>query len=331
LSNQSFIPSRLVATALAATLLCACGDGEIDLRNALYTGYATSGEQFTLAMDFDSNRATFLGAGAGSVATETTFSPDSVAGTYVFGLQSGAGKTARFRVIDGLVVGNFVINGSVRPFVASRRFAQSVRDAAGTYNILGVNETAAGTGETIVQAASIDVGGTLRICTDSTIASVDNCPAGSLQRSELTLAGDVFTGKLVSNIFVTIPITFRIALAGDEKVLLNTDVVPGGSRAFRIGLADSANFRRGRGWGGTTEGSWSSADFDANNYSSEGVTANGLVTTYSGSVAGAGLNAPKGIRSFQNDRGYIVQNTQLTVLVGTAKSTSAGFMQLSAQ
>ena len=317
--------------ALCSTLLSACGggDGPADPRNASYIGYATNGERFTLTVDFGRGRFTFQGAAPGSPALEGGFGNDTVAGTYVFDAQAGAGRTARFRHVDGLIVGNYNFSGAVRPFIASRQFAQSFVDAAETYNNLGVSGTPAGDAETTVYASRIVNGGSLQTCADSTIYAVDKCPASSLRNRVLSISGDVFTAAPAAP--GEAPFSFRIARAAGEKIFLMADIAANGTRSFQVGVAESGSFRSGNDWGGTVQGAWARADYTARNYSSEGVAVDGSASNYNGPLAGLGADAPQGILSYDAAKALVVQNTQLTVLAGTRKGTSAGFMQIGAR
>ncbi|MEO7391701.1 MAG: hypothetical protein ABIU58_05975 [Ramlibacter sp.] len=329
--KTSFSSIQTFAAALCSALVAACGTGDdptvpVDSRNATYTSYATNGERFTLKLDFDSRHFAFQNAAPGSPVLEGTFGIDAVAGTLLFPVQSGAGKTARFRQLDGLVAGNYNFNGVVRPFVGARTFAQNFQDAAGVYNNLSVSETLGGQADTAIQASRIDGDGRLKVCIDATIYTIDKCPSGSVHSYTLTISGDLFTaapGAPGESTF-----SFRVARAGGEKVFLMADIAAIGTRNFRVGVAEAAGFRSGADWGGTVQGAWARADYSALNYSSEGVAVGGSATNYSGSLAVLGAGAPQGLRSYDAGKAYVMQNAQLTVLAGTSKGDSAGFMQI---
>ena len=320
----------LMMLGVSTGLLAACGGGEdagpLDARNASYTAFAANGEQFILKVNFDQSLFG-LQKGNPSVVLEDGFGSDAVPETYVLRSQAGAGKTERFRYRDDLIVGNHILDGIVQPFVAGRRFAQSFKEAAGLYNHFGITQRAAGTAESKIYTSRIDVDGTMRICDDGKIHTVAKCPMASIRNYTVSIAGETFTATPTGTA-IALPFNFRVALAGTEAILLMADIDPDGSRSFQIGLAESANSRSGQAWGGTVQGAWARSDFDTHNYSSEGTAVDGSATNYSGSIAPMGIDAPQGILSFDGGHAFIVQNSQLMVLIGTASSGSAGFMQI---
>ena len=329
-----------VAVLLGSALLAACGGGgsdagspppPADARNGTYTAYATNGERLTLNVDFDGKRFTFKGLTVPSFGATGAFTNDSVAGTFVFQPPAGAGSTARFRYIDDLIVGSYNFGDGVKPFVASRRFAQNALEAAGTYDNLGVNRSAAGVDDSTIYTSRINADGTLQLCADNIIYTIAKCPASSVRSYTLAMDGETFnatpTPATGGDSF-----SFRVARAGAEKIYLMAAVGSvTGTRFFRIGLPEPTAFAGGNAWGGTVLGEWGVVNYTPGNYSSTGVAFDGKVVSLSGSLSGLGTDGPAGIRTFEAGRAFVMQNPQLAVLVGSRNSPAAGYLQIGAK
>lgn len=329
-----------IAALLGSALLAACGGGgsdagdpapAADARNGTYTAYATHGERLTLQVDFDARRFSFKGLTVPSFGAAGAFSNDSVPGTFVFQPPAGAGSTARFRAIDDLIVGSYNFGDGVKPFVASRRFAQSVQEAAGVYNNLGVNRTSAGVDDSTIYTSRINADGTLQLCADDIIYTIARCPAASVRSYTLAMDGETFnatpTAATGGDSF-----SFRVARAGAEKIYLMAAVgSTTGTRFFRLGLPEPTAFAGGNAWGGTVLGDWGAVNYAPGDYSSTGVAFNGSVASLGGSLSGLGTDGPVGIRTFEAGRAFVMQNPQVAVLVGSRNSPAAGYLQIGAK
>ncbi len=300
-----------------------------DARNGIYTAYATTGERFTLTLDFDARQFTVGGPQASIVALSDSgaITDDVVPGTYW--LQGAAtSANSKFRYVDDLIVGAFPVHGGTKPFVASRNFALSVAEIAGTYSNLGINGT--GTSEdSRIYTTRIRDDATMQLCTNSTIYAIDNCPAATVLNYNLTLSGNQFTAT-ATPAGAAGTFSFRVAKAGNENVFLMGGLdFAAGTRFFRIGLAESGAFAAGSARGATSWGEWGAATFTASSYSSTGVAADGHAISLSGSLGSMGAVGPSGMRHFQASYGgFAIQNTQLAVLLGARGTSAAGYMQI---
>jgi hypothetical protein len=334
--------ARLLLSASCAVWIVACGGGGSgggsapppptpDARNGSYTIYATTGERFTLALDFDSSTY--------SIATQTsiapmnesgTFSADGTTGSYVFLNGAGTGPTTRFRYVDDLVVGSYRFENVVQPFVGARRFAQSPAEAAGSYSTFGINRTA-GVGDSRIFTQRIAANGTLDLCSDNIIYAIANCPLSSVQAYTLTQSGDLFTATRIGN--AADFFSFRVAKAGTEPILLLGAInASAGTRFFRIGLNEARPFGAGTATGGTTLGEWGTAQYTPTTYSSSGVALDGHAITLTGTLSTLGANGPVNMRTLQaGGNAFAMQNSQLGILIGARNGTGAGYMQVGAR
>lgn len=327
---------HLVAIVFAALVVTACGgsDGG-DPRNAIYTAYASNGERFTLDIDFDGRRYAARGLTPSTTSTEGTFVPDSASGagssTFVFQPPANAGNTARFRVSEDLIVGSFKLGNDIVPFVASRRFASSVQDAAGTYNTFGVDIGAGDVANSTVQAARISSENGLQTCADAAVLAIASCPPAQLRTHALTMDGDTFTAA-ASSAAAGDGFSFRVARAGSEKIYLvaSTGAAAAG-RKFRIGLPETSTFGAAQARGASNAGEWNEVAVDAGNYSSNGVAPAGNFVNFSGTLTGLGANAPAGVRVFERNRAYVMQGTQLVVVAGAPGSDAGGYLQINSR
>jgi hypothetical protein len=301
------------------------GPSAADTRNGTYTAYATTGERFTLTLDFDARQYS-IGSPQTTVAAlyaVGTFGDDSVAGSYLFQGADGTGATTGFRYVDDLVVGAFPMQGGIKPFVASRNFALSAAEAAGSYSNFGINH-ANGTDDSRIYTSRINSDGTMQICNSFTIYAIAQCPAASVLNYTLTQSGDLFTATGVDTF------NFRVAKAGNENIFLMGAInYTSGARWFRLGLAESGAFGPGSARGGTTLGEWGTANFTSTSYSSTGVAEDGHSISLTGSLSTMGTIGPTGMRGFRAaSNGFAMQNTQLGVLVGARNGAAAGYMQI---
>jgi hypothetical protein len=289
-----------------------------------YTAYAANGQRFTLTLDFTQRTYSFTGLTYSSYASSGSFAPGS-AGNQVFLTGSGVAN-ATFRASDDLIVGGYDFGGGVQPFVAARRFAASAAEAAGLYNNLGVNHTSAGVGDSAIYSSRIDADGTLRVCNDNIVYTLNQCPATSIVTYTLTMNG--------ANFVATAPghdnFSFRVAYAGSEKIYLFAGVSPTtGTKYFRIGVLESPGFGSGTAYGASTWGEWGTANFTSTSYASNGFAADGHAISLTGTLSVLTPLGPSGMRAFHaTGYGFAIQNTQLAVLVGARGGASAGYMQI---
>jgi hypothetical protein len=312
--------NRLHLAALAAALvLAACGGSD----NDEYTAFGSSGTPFALTIDMERGEyEAAIGAGMSG-----RFTP-AAAGSYLFEQQPGAGKTARFAVLPDLLVGNLLVGSDLRTFVAARSFAASAQEAAGSYNLLGSTTSASGADGSLLATVQLGADGTMRACTAVPPVAVDSCSAAALRRYTVAWSG-VDAVAVQSGGGDTL--RFRVALASGEKVMLMADNGPDGEHRFAIGLKDAFAGRSGTAWAASTDGAWSQVFHDAVNLSSEGVSISGAAANYSGSMLPMPAPAPAGLRNFEQHRGYVAQDSQLTVLQGAAGTDAAGYLQVGAR
>jgi len=308
-----------------------CNPAAGDTRNGTYTAYATTGERFSLTLDFDTRQYS-IGSPQTTVAAldaSGAFTDDTVAGSYLFGGSAGTGATTGFRYVDDLIVGAFPVAGGARPFVATRNVAQSIAEAAGSYSNFGINH-ANGTDDSRIYTSRIDAGAaTMQICTDFGIYEIAQCPAASVINYPLTLNGDLFTAT-ATPAGTADTFSFRVAKAGNENIFLMGAInYTTGARYFRLGLAESGAFTAGSARGGTTLGEWGTANFTTTSYTSTGIAQDGQAISLTGSLTTMGVIGPTGMRGFQGTaNGFAMQNSQLAVLLGARNGPAAGYMQI---
>jgi hypothetical protein len=308
---------HLVALAAAASVLAACGGSDDDS----YTAFGSAGAPFELKADLSSGDYEAAGI-------HGRFAADAASGNYTFDQQLGAGKTARFRALPDLLVGNIVLGGSQRTFDAARRFAASAQEAAGSYNLLGATHSAAGVEGSLLASVRIGSDATMRACVTSPPVTVEACPAAALRQYTLAWSGaDIVASPASGND----ALRFRVALSGAEKVMLQADSAPDGTHRFAVGLQDAFAGRGGTAWAASTDGAWSRVFHDTINLSSEGVGPGGAAANYSGTMAPMAAPAPAGLRNFETHRGYVAQDSQLMVVLGAAGTDAAGYLQIGAR
>jgi len=308
-----------------------CAPGAADSRNGSYTAYLTTGERFTLTIDFDSAQ---YATGSpevtlGALPLAGTFAGDSAAGSYVF-QGDGMGATTRFRYVDDLIVGTFPSAAGVKPFIAARVFAQSIAEAAGSYSSFGINH-ANNADDSRIFTERINTNGTLQICNDNVIYSIASCPAASLLTYTLVVSGDLFTATptgAAASLYSAF--NFRVAKAANENIFLMGAInYTDGTRFFRVAVGESAAFTGGTARGGTTLGEWGTATYTTTSYASTGLALDGHSISLSGSLSTMGTLGPSGMRILQaGSPAFVMQNTQLGLLLGPRGSVAAGYLQI---
>lgn len=285
---------RWMATAAATLTLAACGGGggdggspvppPADARNGSYTMVAANTEVYTLKLDFDAETYSVAGT---DVNRTGTFVVEGDAFAFTPGNGTGARgtNTLRFEYVDGAVVGGFALDGAVTPFVAARDFAQTVAEAAGTYNMLGRVLDSAGPPNTTIQQGEITAGGQLRLCSDFSIYAISTCPAASVTQGTITIDGDLFTATTPTG-----RVPFRVAKIGGDNVFLRASVSAGTTRRFMVGLPASETYARGTFTGSATDGTWGTSTVSSSSYATGGVRPDGTT------VRGTGNASPVGLR-----------------------------------
>lgn len=252
-----------------------------DARNGSYKVIAADTYEYKLALDFDARTYHVAGAGvdqAGAITERDNtwfFQPGNATGV-------NGTSTTRFQVTTDGVVGELPLaGGATVPFIAGRKFVETVADAAGTYNMLGRTlDTTGAPADITIQQGEITADGHVRICNDSTIFDIPNCPIASLAVGTLTVSGDLFTAA-----FTTGSVPFRVAQVGADKLYLRSSVSAGATRRFVVGMPAASGFADDTFAGGTTEPAWGSMTFASTGYSSTVNWPSGATVTQTGTVA----------------------------------------------
>jgi hypothetical protein len=285
-----------------------------DARNGSYTLYAADAHEYTLALDFDAKTYQLNGNG---VAESGTFTQQGAAYMFPVGNASGATgqSTTRFLVGTDTVVGEIKLVSGVLPFVAARKFVQTIADAKGTYNFLSRDvDTSGGPADSEIQQAEITADGHLRICDDLLIYTIKDCPAASVNTGTVTVAGDLFTATTQGG---TIP--FRVAQVGSDKVFLRASGSLPPRRRLVIGVPATATFDSGTFVGGTTDPSWGTMTIQPDAFSSTFIPPTGVPGNYSQSAFRVSPSI-EGIRAIDpNQTGFYftTRSSELAVVVAS--------------
>jgi hypothetical protein len=291
-----------------------------DSRNGSYIAYSTAGERFTITVDFDAGTYGIAGITFPAYEASGSFTAASTAGSYIF-QPAAAAAPAGFRYVDDLLVGSFDTGIGTRPFVAGRRFAQSLSEALGSYGIFGINREASGSAESYIYPGRLSADSKMRICWDLQIYPIDQCPASSVVTYDVTRNGDEFTATNASSSY-----KFRVAQAAGQNIYLWTFAdSSSGRRYFRIGLQESANSAAAVTYGANTAGAQVSQTWTASRLTSSGVSASGTAVALNGNLQD--IAGPSGLYSMYGV-GFVMQNPQLTVLIGAQSGAYKGFLQL---
>lgn len=330
--------ARQAAILAIALFVAACGGGgssgptavtaaapPADARNGSYTMVAADGYEYALALDFDAKTYHVTGNGvdqAGSIGEQSGtffFSPGNATGP------TGA-STTRFQVATDTIVGEYPLPGGIVPFVAPRKFATAVADAAGTYNLLGRTvDTAGGAPDTTIQQAQITADGHLNTCDSSTIFDMPNCPATSVGTGTITVAGDLFTSQTANG-----KIPFHVALVGNDKVFLRASPSTGTTRRYIVGVPAVASFTDGVFAGGTTEPAWGTVTLTTTTFSRTGTSPAGITTTQSGTSAAIGfVPGILGITTNSSGSFFAARTSELGIVVAAwANPFAPGFVAI---
>jgi hypothetical protein len=296
-----------------------------DARNGTYTMVAADAQEYALALDFDAKTYHVTGNSVdqtGSIGEQSgtfSFLPGNASGT------TGA-STTRFQVATDTIVGEYPLPGGALPFVAPRKFATTVADAAGVYNFLGrVVDTSGAAPNTTIQQAQITADAHLNTCDDNTIFDMPNCPTGSVTTGTITVSGNLFTAQTASG-----KIPFHVALVGNDKVFLRASASSGTTRRFIVGVPAATSFTGGVFAGGTTEPAWGTVTLTTTTFSSTGTSPAGTTTTQSGTNYATGyVPGIYGINTTSSGGFFTVNASELGVVVAARGSALApGFMAI---
>lgn len=338
MKNTKYRVARWSGVVALAAAVAACGGGggssstaatapapAPDARNGTYTMVAADAQEYSLALDFDAKSYHVTGNGvdqAGSISEQSGtffFSPGNATGA------TGA-STTRFQVATDTIVGEYPLPSGALPFVAARKFATAVADAAGTYNFLGRTvDTAGGTPDTTIQQAQITADGHLNTCDDTTIYDMPNCPTGSVTPGTITVSGTLFTAQTASG-----KIPFHVALVGNDKVFLRASASSGTTRRYIVGVPAVTSFTGGAFAGGTTEPAWGTVTLTTTTFSSTGTSPAGTTTTMSGTNYATGyVPGIVGINTTSSGGFFAINGSELGVVVASRGSALApGFMAI---
>jgi hypothetical protein len=328
------------ASLTKATVLNVAGG---DARNGTYRVYAASALQYLLTLDFNANLYTLANAD-GTEPTSDTFASDaSEPGSYVFKSTriTSNTNTARFRVTTDAVVGAFpfadpVATGTVyavKPFLAARKLVTVAAELDGLYNRLGIQRTAASELSQITQT-QFSAGGTVyKLCNDSVIYNIANCPPSSLVTYSVATT-DVPGVWLITNVAdATDSGRFAMARIGDQNVYLSAGatLATPGRYVLRVGVQDTPTWTTTAvGYGSSTAGSWGRVNFTSTGNTRNAVGTDGTATAATnvfGNMAGTG---PAGMRQISGGGStyFATYNGKLFTIVGASNATTGGYFQL---
>lgn len=301
--------------ALAATIA-------EDPRNGGYKLFSTDGRQYGMVLDFDAGAYTVQGHG---LVAAGSFTADASGGGFTI---SG---NQRWRLAEDMVVGGFDFGSGVRPFVAVRRFATTVEELTGTFNVSSLSLQVGSAPGSRVYAAQFAEGG-LRLCNDvSQFYSMANCPSGSVWTYSLTVANGVYTA--VDSVHGDTQ-TFYAARSGQQLTLLSAgDAVDSGAASFRIGLVETGVFGNATSYGASTDSTWDTVTVNSTLLTLSGVNALGESYSVSAPLAAAPqgpTGVRSGLRSSDQARVYLSQAPHLTVITGARNGAASGYLQISA-
>lgn len=277
---------RFLSVLCSVSVLVACGGGgggspavPADARNGSYTLLAADTREHALTLDFDAGTYTLVDSAG---AQSGTFTASGEAFLLSPGNSVGAAgtSTTRFTVATDTIIGEATLSGSAVPFVAARKFVNTLAGAAGTYNFLGRTiDTAGGTPNTTIQQAKITADGQLLVCFDMVIFPIDSCPPASLSTATVTVSGDTFTAVAPDGTY-----NFRIAQVGADKVYLRATGSVGTTRRFIVGVPAAGTLTTGTFVGGSTVPAWGTVTLGGGTVTSTAVEPDGSSSTITGTA-----------------------------------------------
>lgn len=231
-----------------------------------YRLYASHGKEQWLRLNFNAAQYEVLDDEGHS--TSGTFEQDfTEPGTYIFqGARiASAISVARFRVLDGAIVGTFPLaspftSGSsyeVMPFIAARDFIDVADGIDGAYNLMSLVANATGPSDARFGSLRIDGSSrSMRVCASEALVAIENCGAHNLRQYGLSFDGDRWLATSTAD--PNDRFAFRVALIEGEKVYLSARAPrTAEARELRIGLSARAIERpTEQAYGGSTDGRW---------------------------------------------------------------------------
>lgn len=318
------LPPKWLATMACAAALAACGGGggggtdsaaapaaTPDARNGDYVMYGADARQYTLSLDFDAR--TYQVAGNGEVR-KGTFSPAPAMAT------GAVPDPAEFWWFDDMVTGTFRLASGLMPFIASRSFASTFADAAGTYDFLESTEDTAAASDHASFSGELLASGKLLTCSDPAVYSISRCPAASVATANVTVSGDEFTADTGTGTY-----SFRVAKVGAERIFLRAGAAAGTARQFEVGMPDRS-YQTGLLFSGhNTNGQGTSTGIGLDDsYRSTWGTGSGSSTHAGTAVAPGGTASPGSLAIDAGADGSFdaISSSHLMVLVSAHGNTS---------
>lgn len=276
----------------------------VDARNGTYLAFGADGKSYDLSIDFDAGRYTMSGDGR---SVQRNFTEDATSGDHV------VGGDARFRVAEDLLAGGHDFGDGVLPFIAARRFATSIGDLAGSYNLATRNVPASGVATTRAGTARV-TGNVLQVCqSGSSVTPPQNCDDDALKSYALSVSGGVFTG-VESTTGETY--AFRLALSGASEVLLSAGTAADTSEQLRIGLRESAGLAGGTLRGASSTGEWVAVTLTDSSYEASGSITDDSAAIQRISNSTGPFSMLTGRRDSDQAQIYVMQAVPLAVVVG---------------
>jgi len=283
-----------------------------DVRTGDYLAYWRSGRQTDASFDF--MKGAFVTGNGNTYAF--TFGAD--------GLLQMEGN-ARFWTPPDLVVGNAVTDQGLEPFVAARRFVESVAELDGaSFNVMG-NQLAPDfdMAFSVAYPAWVD-GGVLKTC-ESMQYSAQTCPLASQHHFTLSVSGTEFTGEDDSGS----KIHFRVAKSGTSLIFLRV----GGNviQVLEIGIQVNDGPTNASAFGVTSRGVWGWLSLTPASYSVNWTIPGGGTldeTAALSPLAGANPGVMTGQRSSDGARIHLSIGAALGVAIGATEGEANGELQL---
>lgn len=307
-----------------------------DYRNGEYTVFAGNGTRQTLRIDFEA--ATYsMTDGAGITVSGTLTPPVAPAREWTFqSSRIGGVNTSTLRDLRDSIVGAFPFDTpfagagtyAARPFIATRALVLNQRQLDGAYDRAGITQTPGGTRQSDISQMGISGGGTvLKICNDTGIYRIANCPPASVvtSRVEADAVPGIWqvrnpdTGALIGRI--------GVAMVDGEKIYLTAGVAPSdGSQVLRIGVPanKAASTFTSAGW--STLGTRDVGSVDPTVYD---LTLDDGVATVHNLTRAGGTGSP-GIHVYSEpgQTYFSLRSQRLALLIGARSSVRAGFLHL---
>jgi hypothetical protein len=327
---QGRVGLGMVLGALAL-LAASCGGGSgdgsdevpiFDARNGGFIVAAADGHEYFLALDFITNKYV-LGQQQGTIQqddTEFFLRPGNSTAT-------SDASTLRFRLAGDGVVGEFNTPRGPMPFVGSRKFVQTLAEAAGVYNLFGRSVDAA-TGAllgTTIRQVELTADGRLRIC-EATAVQLADCPDAAITTASVSGNDSVFIAafpRQEDSIF------FRVAQVGSDKLLVHGDLTGDPVQRFLLGLPATGAFTPGHFVGGATLPAWGTFDLNATSVGIAVSTPAGESKTTSGGPGQAAGTPDLRLAETDNGNFFAARSGEIAIVLAAPDNALApGFMML---